>query len=71
MISIHSITFAVLIIFFATTEGFTVIPSNAVRSSTSLNIFGDALKNAFASDDSLGKAKDAGLSGVSPGCCLY
>ena len=30
-------------------------------SSTSLNIFG-GLKNAFANDDSLGKAKDAGLT---------
>jgi ferredoxin len=29
---------------------------------TSLNIFGDALKGAFANDDSLGKRKDEGLS---------
>jgi ferredoxin len=31
-------------------------------SMTSLNIFGDALKGAFANDDSLGKRKDEGLS---------
>lgn len=39
------------------------VPSKPARgtSSTSLNIFG-GLKNAFANDDSLGKAKDAGLT---------
>ena len=33
----------------------------AATSSTSINIFG-GLKDAFANDDSLGKAKNAGLS---------
>ena len=32
-------------------------------SSTQLNIFGDALKGAFSNDESLGKAKNAGLTG--------
>ncbi|KAG7346866.1 2Fe-2S iron-sulfur cluster binding domain containing protein [Nitzschia inconspicua] len=32
------------------------------KSTTSLDIFGDALKGAFANDDSLGKRKDEGLS---------
>mmetsp|Transcript_37234 Transcript_37234/g.81066 ORF Transcript_37234/g.81066 Transcript_37234/m.81066 type:complete len:135 (-) Transcript_37234:579-983(-) len=31
-------------------------------SNTQLNIFGDALKGAFSNDDSLGKAKNAGLT---------
>jgi ferredoxin len=40
-----------------------VHPSSPTTStSTSLNIFG-GLKDAFSNDDSLGKAKNAGLSG--------
>jgi hypothetical protein len=31
-------------------------------STTSLNVFGNALKNAFSNDETLGKAKNAGLS---------
>ena len=34
-------------------------------STTSLNMFGDAFKGAFGNDESLGKAKNAGLSNVS------
>lgn len=62
MISIRFITFTSLVIFLASTEAFTVKSSNAVRSSTSLNMFGNALKNAFGNDDDLGKAQNAGLT---------
>jgi hypothetical protein len=34
-----------------------------------LNIFGDALKNAFGNDESLGKAQNAGLTNVSECVC--
>mmetsp|Transcript_5027 Transcript_5027/g.7423 ORF Transcript_5027/g.7423 Transcript_5027/m.7423 type:complete len:137 (+) Transcript_5027:116-526(+) len=64
MFSLQSTAFAFLVLFAATSNAFTVLPStNAQRSVTSLNGFGDAFKNAFASDDSLGKAQNAGLSG--------
>ena len=52
-------------------EGFGVISNTRTRqsfqvdSSTRLNIFGDMMKNAFSNDDSLGKAENAGLKGVS------
>lgn len=44
-------------------EAFTTSRCNTIelKTSTSLNIFG-GLKDAFANDDSLGKAKNAGLS---------
>ncbi len=35
----------------------------AATSSTALNIFGDAFKNAFSNDDSLGERKNEGLAG--------
>ena len=50
-------------------NAFSVVPSKLPvkqeTTSTSINMFGNALKGAFANDDSLGKAKNAGLSGVS------
>jgi ferredoxin len=53
----------------STSQGFapaSVVPSAlstfSSSTTTSLNIFGDALKGAFANDDSLGKRKDEGLS---------
>ena len=53
----------ILAVFAVSTEAFHVAPVNPSRqSSTSLNIFGDALKGAFSNDDTLGKAKSAGLS---------
>jgi|AntRauTorckE5430_2_1112549.scaffolds.fasta_scaffold01585_7 hypothetical protein len=39
--------------------------TSASTTSTSLNFFGDAMKNAFGNDDSLGKANNAGLTNVS------
>ena len=39
--------------------------STKAPSTTQLYIFGDALKNAFGNDDSLGKAQNAGLTNVS------
>ena len=72
MISPRSIALAVTIaVFFASSsDAFSVLPSSsshsaAISTPTSLNMFGDALKGAFGNDDSLGKAKDAGLSNVS------
>jgi hypothetical protein len=49
----------------ASSEAFTVGPRSVSQttSSTSLNIFGNAFKDAFGNDDKLGKAKNAGLSG--------
>ena len=50
------------------TEAFTPSIHNRASqssSSTRLNFFGDALKNAFGNDDSLGKAQNAGLTNVS------
>jgi ferredoxin len=37
-------------------------PTKGSSSTTSLNMFGDAFKGAFANDDTLGKRKDEGLS---------
>jgi hypothetical protein len=34
------------------------------RTSTQLDIFGNAMKNAFSNDDTLGKREDAGLKKV-------
>jgi ferredoxin len=62
MISIRSITFVALIIFAASSEAFTVGSASSARASTSLNIFGNALKNAFGNDEDLGKVQNAGLS---------
>ena len=41
-------------------------PSRGIgfRPSTSLGLFGDALKGAFSNDDRLGKQENAGLKGV-------
>lgn len=55
---------AFLVVLSSTTDAF--VPATATShatttSSTSLNIFG-GLKGAFANDDSLGQAKNAGLS---------
>lgn len=50
-----------LLIAASTTRAFLLPQPKTHISSTSLNIFG-GLKNAFANDDSLGKAKDAGLT---------
>ncbi len=68
MISIHRKLFAAVIAVITYTstlsaEAFTTSHSNSLdfQTSTSLNIFG-GLKDAFANDDSLGKAKNAGLS---------
>lgn len=47
--------------------GFAVVSNTKKASSTSLCGFGGAFKNAFANDDSLGKAENAGLKGV----CRY
>jgi hypothetical protein len=49
----------------ASANAFTVGPRSVSQttSSTSLNIFGNALKDAFGNDDKLGKAKNEGLSG--------
>ena len=52
-----------------TTHGFAPIqiPTKTTLSTTttttSLDLFGDALKGAFSNDDSLGKRKNEGLSG--------
>ncbi len=68
MISFRLVSLVSFVLFVASSEAFSVLPSNqASRASTSLNIFGDALKNAFGNDDSLGKVQNAGLSGV----CLF
>ena len=52
-------------------NAFSIVPSSSVpvritatSSSTQLHIFGDALKGAFANDDSLGAVKNAGLKNV-------
>ncbi len=45
------------------TNGFAPSQQRAATSSTSLNIFGDAFKNAFSNDDSLGERKNEGLAG--------
>ena len=50
-----------LLIAAPTTKGFIPSQPKTPISSTSLDIFG-GLKDAFANDDSLGKAKDAGLT---------
>jgi hypothetical protein len=49
----------------ASANAFTVGPHSVSQttSSTSLNIFGNAFKDAFSNDDKLGKAQNAGLSG--------
>jgi len=65
MMSLRSITLAAFVFSCALTDAFTVLPSNVAHTSTSLNMFGDALKGAFGNDDSLGKAQDAGLKNVS------
>merc|ERR1712232_631310 len=48
-------------------NGFTIVTPGgggvARLESTQLFFFGDALKGAFANDDNLGKAQNAGLSG--------
>ena len=45
------------------TNGFSPSQRASTASSTHLNGFGDAFKGAFSNDDSLGKQKNAGLSG--------
>jgi len=40
----------------------TATASVTTGTSTTLNFFGDAMKNAFGNDDSLGKDKNAGLT---------
>lgn len=45
------------------TNGFSPTQQRASTSSTSLNGFGDAFKNAFSNDDSLGARKNEGLAG--------
>ena len=45
------------------TNGFSPSQQRASTSSTSLNGFGDAFKNAFSNDDSLGTRKNEGLAG--------
>lgn len=45
------------------TNGFAPSQQRVVTSSTSLNIFGDAFKNAFSNDDTLGARKNEGLAG--------
>jgi hypothetical protein len=51
----------------ASANAFTIGPPHSVSrttsSTTSLNIFGNAFKEAFGNDDKLGKAQNAGLSG--------
>jgi len=53
---------------FEPTAAFGVLPPNRRlglhKDTTQLYGFGDAFKNAFSNDDSLGKAKDAGLSNI-------
>ena len=44
------------------THGFSIAPETTRSCDTSLNLFGDALKGAFANDD-LGARKNEGLSG--------
>ena len=49
----------------ASANAFTVGPRSVCQttSSTSLNLFGNAFKDAFGNDDKLGKVKNEGLSG--------
>ena len=57
---------AVLMALVSTTHAFapvSQIPSANVQTTTSLNIFGNALKDAFGNDDTLGARKNEGLSG--------
>lgn len=56
-----SVAAFVLLIAAPTAQAFVPAQPTTHASSTSLNIFG-GLKDAFANDDSLGKAKDAGLT---------
>ncbi len=41
----------------------TQLSTSGLKTSTVLEIFGNALKDAFANDDALGKRKNEGLSG--------
>ena len=58
---------AVLVALVSNTLGFAPVqmPSTSVetKTTTSLNIFGNALKDAFGNDETLGKRKNEGLSG--------
>jgi ferredoxin len=69
----YSLTVCCLIAYLAsTTSGFSssstgvmspfITTTTGHRSTTSLKMFGDALKGAFANDDTLGKRKDEGLA---------
>ena len=61
---VASMSACALIVSVPTCQAFIPSPSTTTTThaaSTQLNIFG-GLKGAFANDDSLGKAKDAGLS---------
>lgn len=67
-----AVTLVVLLFVSSQTSAFTfvsspspkqvVLSNSSSTSSTRLNIFGDALKNAFGNDESLGKAQNAGLT---------
>ena len=52
----------VLLALVGATAAFQVTPASRARTDTSLDLF-NKLGDAFKSDDSLGKPKDAGLSG--------
>lgn len=62
---------AILLSLMSMTSGFSPVrmpsssPSSSkiLETSTTLNVFGNALKGAFSNDDSLGKRKNEGLSG--------
>jgi hypothetical protein len=46
-----------------TTHGFAPIQNPTTTTTTSLDLFGDALKGAFSNDETLGKRKNEGLTG--------
>ena len=78
--SLSSVLFAMVLqmMLVSYSNAFSIVPSSSVpvritatSSSTQLQIFGDALKGAFANDDSLGAVKNAGLKNVRHNIYIY
>ena len=82
-LSLSSVLFAMVLqmMLVSYSNAFSIVPSSSVpvritttsttSSSTQLQIFGDALKGAFANDDSLGAVKNAGLKNVRHNIYIY